>query len=123
MRLRLLGPAVAAAALVGTTLTAGVASADAPASPVAKAAKPSCNDHFINVPAKQSVKIRKSPKVGSTALGLWPKGKKGDICNPFKPTKGQKYNLCGKKSDKWYYGGPYGKGRPAGWVPAACLNA
>ncbi|MEU7583031.1 hypothetical protein AB0B50_36280 [Streptomyces sp. NPDC041068] len=124
MKLRLLGPAVAAVALVGTTLTAGVAAADAPsAAPLAAAAakKPDCTRGLTNVPAKETVKLRTHPKLNATAVGQWNKKKKGFVCHDGKSFKGQKYTLCGKTSTEWLYGIPYGSNRQ-GYVPRACID-
>ncbi|MFG2649502.1 hypothetical protein [Streptomyces sp. NPDC048436] len=116
MKFRLLGPAVAAAALIGTTLSTGVASADVSAS-----AAPNCRAAIINVPAKESVKIRTHAKLGATAVGVWSKGKKGTVCNDGKPITGQKYTLCGKTSTQWLYGGPNNSSK-IGYVPRACIK-
>ncbi|MEV6756331.1 hypothetical protein [Streptomyces sp. NPDC051214] len=120
MRFTLLAPAVAAAALVGTTLAGGVAVAQTPTAPVAAAA-PSCGNGLTNVPAKESVKIRSTPKLNGTAVGLWAKGQKGFICNDGKSIKGQKYTLCGKTSTEWLYGITNSTNKK-GYVPRACMK-
>ncbi|MGA4839425.1 hypothetical protein [Streptomyces sp. G45] len=119
MKFRLLGPALATAAVAATTLVGGVAVAQTPTA--VAAAKPNCDSSIVNVPAKESVKIRTSPKLSATAVGLWAKGKKGALCSDGKSFKGQKYKLCGKTSDRWLYGGPFSS-RKEGYVPAACIK-
>ncbi|AZM55703.1 hypothetical protein DMA15_26525 [Streptomyces sp. WAC 01529] len=120
MRFKLLGPAVTSAALVATAFTGGVAVAESPSAPkTAAAAAHDCGNGFSNVPAKESVKIRSTPRVNGTALGLWPKGKRGDLCDMAKKWSGDSYRLCGKSSNKWYYG-VYGNTR--GFVPVTCIN-
>ncbi|WP_406400388.1 hypothetical protein [Streptomyces uncialis] len=131
---KLLGTAVVGVALMGTVLTGGAAVAggvdtarsapvtvaetgSAPAGPVAAAA--SCSKTLGPIKAKESVKFRKSAKLSATALGVWGKGQKGEVCNDGKASRGQSYRLCGKSSDKWYYGRT---DRVTGWVPAACIN-
>ncbi|MET8686007.1 hypothetical protein ABZV77_17475 [Streptomyces sp. NPDC004732] len=115
MKFRVLAPAVAfsALALVGTTVaTSGTAVA---------ASNKDCSRVITNVPAKETVKIRTHAKTGATAVGQWNKKKKGGLCNDGKSFKGGSYNLCGKKSNKWLYGGPYSSNK-RGWVPAACIK-
>ncbi|MGW5732746.1 hypothetical protein [Streptomyces sp. NPDC055261] len=121
MKFKLLGPAVAAAALVGTTLTGGAAVAQTPAAPVSAAAAPSCLNGLTNVPAKETVKVRTHAKLSATARGQWNKGKKGFLCNDGKSITGQKYTLCGKTSTKWQYGITNGT-NVKGYVPEACLK-
>lgn len=121
MKFKSLAPAVAAAALVGTTLTGGVAVAQTPSAPLAAAAAPYCGNNISNVPAKESVKIRTTTKVGATALGLWAKGQKGTICNGGDPIKGDKYTLCGKTSTEWLYGYTNST-NVKGYVPRACMK-
>lgn len=121
MKFKLLGPAVAAAALVGTTLTGGIAVAQTPSAPLAAAAAPSCLNGLTNVPAKETVKVRKTATVNGTAVGQWNKGKKGFVCNDGKSIKGQKYTLCGKTSTEWLYGITNGT-NVKGYVPRACIN-
>lgn len=121
MKFKLLGPAVAAAALMGATLTSGVAVAQTSSAPVAAMAAPSCGNGLTNVPAKESVKIRSTPKVNGSALGLWAKGQKGFICNDGKSIKGEKYTLCGKTSTEWLYG-ITNSTNVKGYVPRACMN-
>lgn len=122
MRFTLLAPAVAAVALAGTTLTSGVAMAQTPSAPVsAAAAAPYCGNGLTNMPAKESVKIRSTPKVKGTALGVWGKGQKGFICNDGKSIKGEKYTLCGKTSTEWLYG-INNSTNVKGYVPRACMK-
>jgi uncharacterized protein YgiM (DUF1202 family) len=121
MRFKLLAPAVATAALVGTTLTGGIAVAQTPSAPVSATAAPNCGNGLTNVPAKESVKIRTSPKLSATAVGLWAKGQKGFICNDGKSFKGQKYTLCGKTSTEWLYGITNSTNKK-GYVPRACIK-
>ncbi|QEU91626.1 hypothetical protein [Streptomyces kanamyceticus] len=114
MKFRLMAPAVAfsALALVGTTVaTSGTAVA---------ASKPDCSRQIVNVPAKETVKVRASKKLGATAYSQWNKGKKGSLCNDGHFYKGQKYKLCGKTSTQWLYGSQFGAKR--GWIPAACIK-
>ncbi|GAB2834713.1 hypothetical protein [Streptomyces daliensis] len=124
MKRKLLGPALGTAALIGTALTGGVATAAtpgaaAPTAAVTKAAAHSCSKAIVNVPSKESVKIRKTMKVSGTALALWPKGKKGTVCDDGKASKGGSYKLCGKSSNKWYY---VAYGNTKGFVPSACIK-
>ncbi|MGW2566721.1 hypothetical protein [Streptomyces sp. NPDC001537] len=71
--------------------------------------------------AKETVNIRSAHTTSATALGTWGKGKKGSICTTDgKPVKGGTYTACGKKSNGWFYGGPYGSDI-SGWVPATCI--
>ncbi|MEU5959496.1 hypothetical protein [Streptomyces sp. NPDC047525] len=121
MKFKLLGPAVAAAALVGTTLTGGIAVAQTPSAPLAAAAAPSCGNGLTNVPAKETVKVRKTAKLNGTAVGQWNKGKKGFVCNDGKSITGQKYTLCGKTSTEWLYG-ITNDTNVKGYVPRACIK-
>lgn len=121
MNFKLLAPAVAAVALAGTTLTSGVAVAQTPSAPVSAAAAPYCGNGLTNVPAKESVKIRTTPKVRGTALGVWGKGQKGFICNDGKSIRGEKYTLCGKTSTEWLYG-INNNTNVKGYVPRACMK-
>ncbi|APY86208.1 hypothetical protein DCW30_00125 [Streptomyces alfalfae] len=104
--------AVSALALVGTTVTAGAAAA---------ATKPDCSRGLTNVPAKETVKVRKTAKVSGTAVGQINKGRKAFLCNDGKSFKGQTYTLCGKKSSEWLYVDP-NNGRFRGYVPRACMK-
>ncbi|MEV0125177.1 hypothetical protein AB0I16_27195 [Streptomyces sp. NPDC050703] len=104
--------AVSALALVGTTVTAGTAVA---------AMKPDCSRGLTNVPAKETVKIRKSAKLNATAVGQINKGRKAFLCNDGKSFTGQKYTLCGKTSTQWLYVDPY-NGNYKGYVPRACMK-
>ncbi|MDH6217525.1 hypothetical protein [Streptomyces pseudovenezuelae] len=120
MKLKALGTAAAAVALVGTTLTGGVAVAQTTARPaaVSAAALPTdCSKVLSPIKPKESVNIRTSPKTSATAIGVWPKGKGGAICNDGKSYKGGSYTACGKTSDQWYYGG---YGSKTGWVTKTC---
>ncbi|CAM5310977.1 hypothetical protein SALBM135S_07034 [Streptomyces alboniger] len=104
--------AVSALALGTTALTAGTASA---------AMKPDCSAGLTNVPAKETVKVRKTTKLSGTAVGQVNKGRKAFICNDGKSFKGQSYNLCGKRSSEWLYVDPY-DGNFKGYVPRACMK-
>ncbi|GHE89217.1 hypothetical protein GCM10018785_65500 [Streptomyces longispororuber] len=117
MKSRLLGPALATAAIAATTL--GVAAVEAPSA--AAAAKPNCHSAIINVPAKETVKIRTSPRTSATAIGVWGKGKKGALCSDGKSFKGGSYKACGKKSNLWLYGGPNSSSKE-GYVPRTCIK-
>jgi hypothetical protein len=117
---KIFGAALVTAALVGTTLTGGSAVAgglDARAASAAAAAN--CSSYVSPIKAKESVKIRNAKRLNATALGVWGKGKKGDVCNDGKASAGESYTLCGKTSSKWYYGRV---GSIKGWVPATCIN-
>ncbi|GGW34836.1 hypothetical protein [Streptomyces caelestis] len=114
MKFKSLGTAATAAALFATALTGTVAAAG-----TAAAAPPKdCSKAIVNVKAKETVKVRTSPKTSATALGIWGKGKRGGICNDGKAYKGGSYTACGKKSNMWYYGGD----KVNGWVPKTCIN-
>ncbi|MFJ6569901.1 hypothetical protein ACIQNU_21010 [Streptomyces sp. NPDC091292] len=119
MKLKLAASAIATVALVGTALTGGVAVAATPTAAPAAAAAHNCGNNISNVTAKENVKIRTTKKVNGTALGLWLKAGRGDLCDDGKATVGEKYTLCGKTSDKWYWG--YHRG-VEGYVPATCIN-
>ncbi|MFF2846844.1 hypothetical protein ACFVT5_10980 [Streptomyces sp. NPDC058001] len=119
MKLKLAATTIATVALVGTALTGGVAVAATPTAAPAVAAAHDCGNGITNVTAKESVKIRTTKKVNGTAVGLWLKGGRGDLCDNAKATVGEKYTLCGKTSDKWYWGDSRGV---QGYVPAACIN-
>ncbi|MFH8295204.1 hypothetical protein [Streptomyces sp. NPDC018059] len=119
MRLKTLAPAIASATLAATVFTGGVAVAQTPSAPVAATAAHDCGNGFSNVPAKESVKIRSTAKLNGTALGLWAKGGRGDLCDMAKKWTGQSYRLCGKSSNKWYYGVYRGI---RGYVPVTCMN-
>ncbi|MEV0117487.1 hypothetical protein AB0H77_30330 [Streptomyces sp. NPDC050844] len=114
-----MGPAIVTAALVGTAFTGGVAVAQTPSAPAAAAAAHNCGNGFSNVPALESVKIRSTAKVNGTALGVWHKGKRGDICDNGKGWTGDPYTLCKKPSNKWYYGVFNGI---KGYVPVTCMG-
>ncbi|WP_331739237.1 hypothetical protein [Streptomyces sp. NBC_01187] len=126
MKLKLLGPAMAAAALIGATMTGGVASAStvaaAPSTAAAETgAASACSEQLGPVTPKESVKIRASKSAGATARGLWPKGKKGYLCYAGVKKNGGTHGLCTKgTSKKWFY---VSYGNTKGWVPATCVNA
>jgi hypothetical protein len=114
MKFKSLGTAATSIALFATALTGTVATAG-----TAAAAPPKdCSKAIVNVKAKETVKVRTSPKTSATALGIWGKGKRGGICNDGKAYKGGSYTACGKKSNMWYYGGD----KVNGWVPKTCIN-
>ncbi|KUN08299.1 hypothetical protein AQI95_07875 [Streptomyces yokosukanensis] len=115
MKLKSLGTALTTAALIGTALTGVVATAG-----TAAAANPpqDCSRSIVNVPAKETVNVRTSPKTTATAIGIWGKGKKGGLCNDGKAYKGGSYKACGKTSNMWLYGGD----KKTGWVPATCIK-
>jgi hypothetical protein len=117
LKLNSLGTALTTAALIGTALTGAVATAGT----AAAATKPDCSSSLINVKPKETVNIRSAPKTSAKALGTWGKGKKGGVCfGDRKPVTGGSYKACGKKSNKWYFGGPNST-NVEGWVPATCL--
>ncbi|WP_327351180.1 hypothetical protein [Streptomyces sp. NBC_01304] len=114
MRLKLVAPAIASLALIGTALTGGVAAATTHTATAAKSAPAAC----VYVEAAESVKIRKTKAVNGTALGLLPKG--SSACTTNNPnTTGGSYNLCGHRSTKWeeitYRG-------IRGWIPYYCTR-
>lgn len=118
MRLKFIAPAALSAALIGTALTSGVATAGTPTTAhrtvVAKAAAADC----VYVEAAESVKIRKTKSVHGTALGLLPKGKAA-CTTGNRDTKGGSYRLCGHSSNKWEeikYSGI------RGWIPYYCTR-
>ncbi|CAM5312582.1 hypothetical protein SALBM135S_06102 [Streptomyces alboniger] len=51
--------------------------------------KPDCSAGLTNVPAKETVKVRKTTKLSGTAVGQVNKGRKAFICNDGKSFKGQ----------------------------------
>jgi len=112
MKLKSLGTALTTAALIGTALSATAGTAYAANPPQ------DCSKAIINIKAKETVNVRKSPKTSATALGIWGKGKKGGVCNDGKAYKGGSYTACGKTSNMWYYGGD----TVDGWVPKTCIN-
>ncbi len=114
MKLRLLASAVAvsAVALSGTVLTTGTAAA---------ATRPDCSRGLTNVPAKETVKVRTTPKVNGHAVGQLNKGRKAFLCNDGQSFSGQSYRLCGKSSNKWLYVMPNDY-NIKGYVPATCIN-
>ncbi|MFJ8466635.1 hypothetical protein [Streptomyces swartbergensis] len=70
------------------------------------------------VKAHESVKIRKSKKVNSTALGLLPKGKKAKLLKCSVDLAGT-YSLCGWDDDnRWHHISYRGI---KGYVPLACV--
>ncbi|MEV6809749.1 hypothetical protein ACH4NF_23840 [Streptomyces sp. NPDC017248] len=115
MKLKSLGTALTTAALVGTALTGSVAVAGTAS---AASLPRDCSKAIINVKAKETVNVRTSPKTTATAVGIWGKGAKGEVCNDGKASKGGSYTACGKKSNLWYYGGD----KKTGWVPKTCIN-
>jgi hypothetical protein len=117
LKFKSLGTALTTAALIGTALTGAVATAGT----ASAVTKPDCSSALTNVKPKETVNLRSAPKTSAKALGVWGKGKKGAICTSNgKPVKGGSYKACGKKSDKWFYGGPNSTS-VEGWVPATCL--
>ncbi|MFB7505939.1 hypothetical protein [Streptomyces broussonetiae] len=116
MKLKSLGSALTTVALVGTALTGVVATAGtaAAANPPQNRCKP-----IVNVPAKETVNVRTSPRTTATAVGIWARGKKGAPCDDGKACKGGSYKACGKStSNTWLYGGD----KKTGWVPATCIK-
>ncbi|MFI7402672.1 hypothetical protein ACIBW9_19785 [Streptomyces sp. NPDC049541] len=114
MKLKSLGTALTTVALIGTAITGTAGTA-------AAASAPDCTSALVNIKPKETVNIRSAHTTSATALGTWGKGKKGSICTTDgKPVKGGTYTACGKKSNGWFYGGPYGSDI-SGWVPATCI--
>ncbi|WP_327155685.1 hypothetical protein [Streptomyces tubercidicus] len=104
---------IAAAAAVAALAVASIGlAAPANASPVKASAKCSLD----TVKAKETLRIRKSPKTSSPAVALFPKGKMGCYQGDV---EGQKYKRCGKTYDMWtevtYRGN-------RGYVPQACTS-
>ncbi|MDT0434162.1 hypothetical protein ABZ439_22030 [Streptomyces sp. NPDC005840] len=122
MKPKSLSIAAAAAALACATLTGGTAVAQpaaAPASASATAALPTDCSHVLSpIKPKESVNIRTKPTAASTAIGVWPKGKSGAVCNDGNTYKGAKYTACGKTSDQWYYASYNSR---KGWVLKTCV--
>ncbi|MEU9116900.1 hypothetical protein AB0D04_35400 [Streptomyces sp. NPDC048483] len=117
MRLKFIAPALASAALIGTAMTGGVATASTPGTTHTGTVATSAAAQCPVIEAKESVKIRKSKSVSSTALGLLPKHEYG--CSTGGSGSGGHYNLCGKK-DAFYPEVKYKGIR--GWVPATCTH-
>ncbi|MFF9818971.1 hypothetical protein [Streptomyces sp. NPDC014006] len=102
------------AVMTSAVIVAGPATATA--QPTAAPQAASCFKGWTTQ-AKESVKIRNARKLNATALGLFPKGKKGKYAS-CAVEDGQKYSLCGWKNDyRWtkinYRG-------TVGWIPTAC---
>ncbi|WKX70916.1 hypothetical protein [Streptomyces sp. XD-27] len=117
--MRKLASLLAVAAMTGATLfTTGAASAGSltPAKAPTTAAKGGACDKGMTLKAKESVKIRASKRLNSTARGLFPKGglAKQAKCGD---EKGQSYDLCGWEKNLWTYLDYRGT---KGWVPAGC---
>ncbi|WUI03933.1 hypothetical protein OHR68_19750 [Spirillospora sp. NBC_00431] len=70
--------------------------------------------------SRESVKIRKSWNINSTALGLLPKGKVARSGCITEINRG-KYSLCGRQGWRTWRWVEYA-GLPRGWVPYACVN-
>ncbi|MFI6376858.1 hypothetical protein [Streptomyces sp. NPDC050546] len=110
-----------AVALAGVAFTANpaVAAPTATASSGEVSVLAACQAGTGNgkVKARESVKIRKSKSVSSTALGLFPKGK--TACS-LKNEKASKWydDWCGQGSDQWDYISYKGT---KGWVPTTCI--
>ncbi|MWA12805.1 hypothetical protein [Streptomyces sp. BA2] len=109
--------ALTAAVFVVGAFGATSASASAPSTTATKAAAISCaGGNYVK--AHESVKIRKSMKVNSTALGLLPKGKKAKLLKCQVDLAGT-YSLCGWKDDnRWHHVNYRGI---KGYVPLACV--
>ncbi|MGX2995282.1 hypothetical protein JNUCC64_13465 [Streptomyces sp. JNUCC 64] len=117
------GTALVTTALVAATLTGGTAfagSAETVRSTPVAAAAVDCSSYLSPVKAKETVKIRTAKRLNATALGIWGKGRGGDVCNDGRSQAGESYRLCGKSSNQWYYGRV---GSIKGWVPATCIPA
>jgi hypothetical protein len=117
--MRKMASLLAVAAMTGATLfTAGTVSAGAaaPAQASAGAVTGAECDTGLKLWAKESVKIRKSRKLNSTALGVWPKGNTAKQAS-CKDVSGQGYDLCGWEKNLWTYVNYRGT---KGWVPAGC---
>ncbi|WP_158794986.1 SH3 domain-containing protein [Streptomyces sp. NRRL S-337] len=116
-----LASALSAVVLVGGTLAAGVGSASAvtPHAPstalqVPTASASGCYEHLK---AKESLKIRKSPKLKATALGVFPKGKTATA--KCQVEMGDYYHLCNDEDARWSYINYQGV---KGWVPWICTK-
>lgn len=109
---------LAVAAMTGAALfTTGTVSAGAVAPAKASATvKGAACDKGMALWAKESVKIRATKKLNSTARGLWPKGKKAKQAS-CADSNGQGYDLCGWEKKLWTYVNYQGT---KGWVPAGC---
>ncbi|MFG3253818.1 SH3 domain-containing protein [Streptomyces sp. NPDC048172] len=112
----------ATAALVTVSLTAAGSAMAEPAKAPAKApttgvAGAGCPDPSFPLQAKESVKIRKTGKMSSTALGLLPKGKKACF---IKEASGGKTGSCTKGTYKMWNKINYRGVK--GWVPSECLK-
>ncbi|MEV0369760.1 SH3 domain-containing protein [Streptomyces sp. NPDC050636] len=114
MRLKFLAPAIASAALIGTAMTGGIATAATPGTTHTAAATKAAAADCVNAEAQESVKIRKERKLNSTAVGLFTKG--ATTCIRGRGT-GQSYNLCNRTGNDWYKITYRGN---TGWIPAAC---
>jgi hypothetical protein len=117
LHMRKLTSLLGAVALTGAVFAAGTASAGAAEPTTARAAASAACWKGKTAQAKESVKIRKSKKLNATALGLFPKGKKGKYAG-CEVSYGQTYTLCGwDKDNRWTYIEYRGT---KGWVPSAC---
>ncbi|MEV0112993.1 hypothetical protein AB0H77_07025 [Streptomyces sp. NPDC050844] len=107
-------------AMTGAAFAAGVTSAGAAApeaAPTSAVMSESCPLKGKVVKAKESVKIRKTYKLDSTALGLFPKGAKGKFAGCYLE-RGQQYTVCTRGSDnRWSYIDYRGT---KGWIPSDC---
>lgn len=110
--------AMTGAALAAATAPAVASTPERAAASAHAASTPACVKGQVTK-AKESVRIRKSRKLKSTSLGLFPKGKKAKwaACSV---EYGQEYSLCGwDKDNRWTYIDYRGT---RGWVPTACEN-
>lgn len=112
MRLKFTTTTAVAAALIGTALTGGVATAATPEA--ARTATATARAACVHAEGQANVKIRKERKLSSTAVGLFTKGATTCILST---ATGQSYDLCKRKGNDWYKITYRGN---TGWIPAAC---
>lgn len=115
MRKKVMG-ALGVVALAGLVFssTPAIAAETAPAGDVSVRAACPAGSHKVK--ARESVKIRKTKSLSSTALGLFPKGKAA--CS-LKKGKAKWYDSkCGQGSDQFDYINYRGT---KGWVPTTCI--
>ncbi|MDT0544107.1 MULTISPECIES: hypothetical protein [Streptomyces] len=109
---------IAAFAMLGTTTATASESTVAARTTSADATAASCTAAFPMAHAKTNVKIRKKPKMGSTALRLWYKNTNG--CASSGTVKGGVYTVCGGNDSPHWRKVKY-RGT-TGYVPMNCLR-
>ncbi|MER5972125.1 hypothetical protein ACFYYR_03325 [Streptomyces sp. NPDC001922] len=107
---------VAAAAVMGTTLTSGVATAST--APTTQAAEVGTAAAW-KVKAQQTLTVRAKRTTKSAAVGTMPKGTV-ITTDDLDGVPGSRYKVCGTTDTNWY---PVKWHGAKGWVVAACWFA